>query len=37
MAASDGKHQLTYKGRPLYRIAQDKQPGRVNRDGFKGM
>ncbi|WP_321880872.1 COG4315 family predicted lipoprotein [Paraburkholderia bannensis] len=34
---SDGKHQWAYKGRPLYRFAQDKQPGQVNGDGFKGM
>ncbi|CAG9201738.1 conserved exported hypothetical protein [Paraburkholderia tropica] len=37
IATSDGKHQWTYKGRPLYRFAQDKQPGQMNGDGFKGI
>lgn len=37
IAASDGKHQWTYKGHPLYRFAQDKQAGQMKGDGFKGM
>ncbi|CAB3808355.1 hypothetical protein LMG28688_06739 [Paraburkholderia caffeinitolerans] len=37
IAAGEGKHQWTYKGRPLYRFANDKQPGQMNGDGFKGI
>jgi predicted lipoprotein with Yx(FWY)xxD motif len=34
---AEGKNQWAYKGHPLYRFANDKQPGEMNGDGFKGM
>lgn len=37
MKAAGGKQQWTYKGRPLYRFAQDKRPGDKGGDGFKGV
>ena len=32
----DGTRQWAYKGRPLYRWVDDKQPGDRNGDGFRG-
>jgi predicted lipoprotein with Yx(FWY)xxD motif len=31
----NGTEQVTYKGRPLYTFAQDKQPGQANGQGIK--
>ena len=36
IAREDGTRQWTYKGRPLYRWAGDKQPGDVMGDGLGG-
>lgn len=33
----DGTQQWAYKGRPLYRWAQDQKPGDRTGDGFKGV
>jgi predicted lipoprotein with Yx(FWY)xxD motif len=32
---SDGRTQVTYKGRPLYSFDQDRKPGEANGEGFK--
>mgnify|MGYP006194362377 CR=1 FL=1 len=32
----DGQQQWAYKGRPLYRWANDKKPGDRSGDGFRG-
>ncbi|WP_053293296.1 COG4315 family predicted lipoprotein [Burkholderia pseudomallei] len=37
IAAAGGKHQWTYKGRPLYRFSGDAKPGQHTGDGFGGM
>lgn len=37
IAAAGGRHQWTYKGRPLYRFSGDTRPGQHNGDGFGGM
>jgi predicted lipoprotein with Yx(FWY)xxD motif len=37
LVRDDGKPQWTYKGRPLYRSANDKQPGDHRGDGFRGV
>lgn len=31
---SDGKHQLTYDGAPLYTFLEDKKPGDINGQGI---
>jgi predicted lipoprotein with Yx(FWY)xxD motif len=31
----DGRRQVTYKGKPLYRFASDRKKGDVNGEGFK--
>jgi predicted lipoprotein with Yx(FWY)xxD motif len=31
----DGRSQVTYRGRPLYRFGGDAKPGDVNGEGFK--
>ncbi len=31
----DGRRQVTYKGRPLYRFASDRKKGDVNGEGFR--
>lgn len=33
----DGRHQLAFRGRPLYTFFQDKIPGETNGDGLKGV
>lgn len=37
LVRDDGKTQWTYKGRPLYHSANDKQPGDHKGDGFRGV
>jgi predicted lipoprotein with Yx(FWY)xxD motif len=31
----NGKVQVTYRGRPLYRFTEDRRPGDVNGEGFR--
>jgi predicted lipoprotein with Yx(FWY)xxD motif len=31
----DGKTQVTYRGRPLYRFNDDRRPGQVGGEGFR--
>jgi len=31
----NGKTQVTYRGRPLYRFIEDSEPGDVNGEGFR--
>jgi predicted lipoprotein with Yx(FWY)xxD motif len=31
----NGKRQVTYKGRPLYRFIEDRRPGDVGGEGFR--
>ncbi len=37
LVREDGQPQWTHKGRPLYRFANDKQPGDQKGDGARGI
>ncbi len=37
LVRDDGQSQWAYKGRPLYRFANDKQPGDHKGDGARGI
>lgn len=37
LVREDGQSQWAYKGRPLYRFANDKQPGDHKGDGARGI